>query len=263
MWIEIKPMIVMPTKLFVLFILSYIFSIFSNVSSAQQSTSAETDLSQENKLLPPKEAVTYVPLLAFRLSVSAHFVGLDDAHFQLWGTQGFGISVLYQPALVPKKVHLKVGSSIGWDWYRFKGEGFFLSHAASQTRISADFPTSVGKDITNSYFGHFYFGLPLEFAIYPSKKQNKGIFFTLGGYLRYLLATERSIDYRIGEKSYTSRLVAPYAIQPWQYGATFRIGWGPVFELSYQWQFSSLFSTINGPDRGAIRTHRLGISANI
>ena len=176
----------------------------------------------------------------------------------------------YPFSFFKKGMEFSPGVAIGWNRYSFK-KNVGLSHTHPRTDLVEIKDLNIaGGTLGSSTFRNFYIGLPVDLVFYPSRylpiesqilnHRYPSFFLSLGGYVYYIPSSGQRMSYELQGKSYFSRVRAPFAIQPLQYGLSFRLGW-KVASLYYNLGLNPLFHEKNGPlrERDAT-TQRIGLS---
>ena len=176
-----------------------------------------------------------------------------------------------------KRMEFSPGVAIGWNRYSFK-KNVRLSHTHPRTDLveikdlNIDGGTIDGGTLGSSTFRNFYMGLPVDLIFYPNRYLPTGrifnyrlpsLFVSVGGYVYYIASSRQRMSYELEGKSHSSRARAPFAIQPLQYGLSFRLGWKGT-SLYYNLGLNPLFHEKNGPlrERNAT-TQRIGLSIRL
>ena len=160
-----------------------------------------------------------------------------------------------------KRVAIHPSLAVGWDNYSF-AQDVYLKHNGTQTTLLNidDREGLRGADVLSSRLQNTYLGGQLEFAFLPFQSPAAAYFFvSAGGYLHYLFSSDQRLRYELEGAQYIRKEEASFNVEPLQYGAVFRVGWGS-FSIYYQMGLNRLFDETNGPEPGRdATTYRIGI----
>ena len=157
------------------------------------------------------------------------------------------IAILSSPHFFKKRVALKIGSAVGWQTYRFQ-KNVYLSYTDPSTEILPTTELDISNDqLKSSSFRTFYLGIPVEIVVYPFPRKKRSLSITVGGYANYILSTRSKIRYTIDGKNYRDERSKPFAIEKFQYGLNFRVGYGRFLSLYYRIGLSPIFSGTDSP----------------